>query len=109
MDAIERRVAWQAITLAITFAVAVGGSFAYGDARLGGWELAFLLVELALFAGALILLVAAVTPDAVRPFTAEQREQLVFYAFVLWAAALLVIVGFAVHTAIEAHRHPTYP
>ena len=109
MDAIERRVAWQAISLAITFAVAVGGSFAYADARLGGWEPAFLLVELAFVAGAVILLVAAVTPDSVRPFTAGQREQFFFYAFMLWAAALLVIVGFAVHTAVEAHRHPTFP
>ena len=109
MDAIERRVAWQAISLAITFAVAVGGSFAYGDAKLGAWELAFLLVELACFAGALILLVAAVTPDTVRPFTADQREQFVFYAFALWVLALLVIVGFSVHTAIEAHRHPSFP
>ena len=53
-----------------------------------------------------MLLVAAVAPDAVKPFTLEQRERFVFYAFALWVAALLVIVGFSVHAAIEAHRHP---
>jgi hypothetical protein len=106
VDVIERRVAWQAISLAITFAFTVGGNFAYGNARLGGWAFAFLLLELACLAGAVILLVAAVAPDAVRPFTVEQREQFVFYAFALWVSALLVIVGFSVHSAIEAHRHP---
>jgi hypothetical protein len=30
----------------------------------------------------------------------------VFYAFALWVLALLVIVGFSAHAAIEAHRHP---
>jgi hypothetical protein len=108
MDVIERRVAWQAISLAVTFAFAVGGNFAYVNARLGGWALAFLLLELACLAGAVILVVAAVAPDAVKPFTADQRERFVFYAFALWAAALLVIVGFSVHAAIEAHRHPVF-
>ena len=103
---IERRVAWQAISLAVTFGLMAGGTFAYDNARLNGWELVFLLLELAFLAGAVILLVAAVAPDAVKPFTLEQRERFVFYAFALWVAALLVIVGFSVHSAIEAHRHP---
>ena len=107
MDVIERRVAWQAISLAITFAFAVSGAYAYNDTKLGGWALAFLLVVLACLAGAAILLVAAIAPQTVGPFTADQREQLVFYAFALWALALLVIVGFFAHAAIEAHRHPT--
>jgi len=107
VEAIERRVAWQAISLAITFAFAVSGAYAYSDAKLGGWALAFLLVVLACLAAAAILLVAALAPEAVRPFTPEQREQLVFYAFALWVLALLVIVGFFAHSAIDAHRHPT--
>ena len=106
MDVIERRVAWQSISLAVTFAFTVGGSFAYSNARLGGWALAFLLLELACLAGATILLVGAIAPDAVTPFTVDQRQRFVFYAFALWALALLVIVGFSVHDAIEAHRHP---
>jgi hypothetical protein len=107
VEAIERRVAWQAISLAVTFGLMAGGSFAYGNGRLGGWSVAFLLVELALLAGAVILLVAALAPDTVRPFTMDQRERFVFYASALWALTLLVIVGFSVHAAIEAHRHPT--
>ena len=54
MGAIERRVAWQAFSLALTFA----------------------------FAGS--------SSDAA-----------------LWVLALLVIVGFFAHSAIDAHRHPT--
>ena len=51
MDVIERRVAWQAISLAVTFGLMAGGTFAYDNARLNGWELAFLLLELACLAG----------------------------------------------------------
>jgi hypothetical protein len=106
MDPIERRVAWQTISLSVTFAFAASGSFAYDNARIGGWELAFLIVVLACLGGAAVLLVAAVAPAAVTQFTGDQRERFVFYAFALWVLALLVIVGFSAHAAIGAHRHP---
>jgi cell division protein FtsX len=36
----------------------------------------------------------------------ENRERFAFFAFVLLALAMVLIVSLATHGAIEAHRHP---
>jgi hypothetical protein len=55
-----------------------------------------------------VLLVAALAPDAFRPFSLDERARFVFYAFALWALALVLIVVLSSHAAIEAHRHPNF-
>jgi hypothetical protein len=107
MDAIERRVAWLAISLAVLLAFAASGSFAFGIGGIGTWELTFFVVTVACLGVSGVLLVASVVPASIRPFTLEERERFVFYAFALWALAIVVIVVLASHGAIEAHRHPS--
>ena len=106
MDAIERRVAWIAITLAIGLGFAGRGGFFVSN-HVGGWSLFFNLVVLVSLAGAAVLLVAAVMPAAVRPLLLEQRERLAFYAFALWALAILVVLGLSADALVDAYRHPT--
>ena len=110
MDVIERRVAWIAISdgIVVAFAASGGGGFALGIGGVGTWELVFFIAAVVCLGGTAVLLVAALAPDAVRPFTLGDRERFVFYALALWALALVLIVGLSSHTAIEAHRHPNF-
>ena len=105
-DALERRAAWVAISIAITLAVNASGSVAYGFGGLGTWELIFYVAGLLCLGAAGVLLVAALAPDAVRPFSLEDRTRFVFFALALFVVAMIVIVGLSTHAAIEAHRHP---
>ena len=104
MDAIERRVAWIAISVAIVLVFTVTGGYTYAESST--WELIFHIVSLVAVGGAAALLVAALVPASVRPLLLEQRDRLAFYAFALWALAILVTLGLAIHGSIEAHRHP---
>jgi MFS family permease len=106
VDAIERRAAWVTISIAITLAFNASGSVAYGLGARGTWELIFYVAGLLCLGAAGVLLVAALAPDAVRPFSLEDRTRFVFFAFALFVVAMIVIVGLSTHAAIEAHRHP---
>ena len=86
MDAIERRVAWIAITVALGLGFAGRGAFSFSN-RIGGWSLLFNVVAIVFVGGAAVLLVAAIVPAATRPLLLEQRERLAFYAFALRALA----------------------
>jgi NADH:ubiquinone oxidoreductase subunit 6 (subunit J) len=106
VEAIERRAAWVAISLAITVAFASTGGFAYAFGGLGTWELVAYVGALACLPAAGVLLVAALSPDSIRSFSLEERTRLVYLAFVLLVIAIVLIVGLSAHGAIEAHRHP---
>src|SRR5690242_9571089 len=105
MDAIERRVAWIAITLALGLGFAARGAFNFSN-RIGGWTLFFNIVVIVALAGAAVLLAAALVPAAIRPLLLEQRERLAFYAFALWVLAVLVVLGLNLHSFVDAYRHP---
>jgi hypothetical protein len=104
MDAIERRVAWTAIAVALSLGLAGRGS--YSD-HVGGWIVFFDIVAFVSLGAAVALLVAAVMPAAVRPLLLEQRERLAFFAVVLWALAVLVTLGLNADAIVDAFRHPT--
>jgi hypothetical protein len=106
VEAIERRAAWVAISIAITVAFSSSGGVAYGFGGIGTWRLIFYVGELLCLAAAGVLLVAALAPDSVRPFSLDDRTRFVFFAFALLVVALIVIVGLSAHGAIDAHRHP---
>jgi hypothetical protein len=106
VETIERRAAWVAISVVITLAFNASGGFAYGLGRIGTWELIFYVANLICLAAAGVLLVGAIAPDSVRPFSLDERTRFVFFAFALLVVALVVIAGLSAHTAIEAHRHP---
>jgi hypothetical protein len=109
VEAIERRVAWVAVSVAITLAFSTSGSLAYGIGGVGRWELTFYVGGLVCLAAAGVLLVGALAPDFVRPFSLENRTRFVFFAFALLVLAIIVIVGLSAHAAIEAHRHAPAP
>ena len=106
VEAIERRAAWVAISIAITLAFNASGGLAYGFGGLGLWETVFYVAGLVCLGAAGVLLVAALTPDAVRAFSLENRTRFVFFAFALLVVAMIVIVGLSTHAAIEAHQRP---
>ncbi len=106
VEAIERRAAWVAISVAITLAFNGSGGLAYGFGGIGTGRLVFYIGSLLCLAAAGVLLVGALTPDSVRPFSLEDRSRFVFFAFALLVLAMIVIVGLSTHTAIEAHRNP---
>jgi Trk-type K+ transport system membrane component len=108
VDVIERRAAWIAISDAVVLAFAASGGFAFGVGGIGTWELVTFIATLVCLGGAGVLLVAALAPDAFRPFSLDERARFVFYAFALWALALVLIVVLSSHAAIEAHRHPNF-
>lgn len=68
--------------------------------------LVFYVGSLLCLAAAGILLVGALTPDSVRPFSLDDRSRFVFFALALLVLAMIVIVGLFTHAAIEAHQHP---
>jgi hypothetical protein len=106
VEAIERRVAWVAISLAITVAFNTTGTLAFGGiGTVGKWELTFYVGSLVSMAAAGVLLVGALAPDFVRPLSLAHRNRFVFFAFALLVLALIVIVGLSAHAAIEVHRH----
>jgi hypothetical protein len=106
VDALERRAAWVAISVAITLAFDASGSVGYSFGGLGTWELIAYIGGLICLAAAGVLLVAALAPDSIRPFSVEDRTRFVFFAFALFVVAMIVIAGLSAHGAIEAHRHP---
>ena len=106
MDAIERRAAWVAISLAITLAFNGSAGLSYGFGGIGTWVLVFYVGNLLCLAAAGVLLVGALTPDSVRPFSVEDRSRFVFFAFALLVLAMIVIVGLSTNAAIEAHQNP---
>ena len=106
MEAIERRAAWVAISVAITLAFNTSGAIAFSYGDIGTWELIAYVGGLVCLAAAAVLLVGALAPDSVRPFSVEDRTQFVFFAFALLVIAIILIVGLSAHGAIEAHRHP---
>ena len=106
MEAIERRAAWVAITLAVVLAFSVNGLLGFAGAQLGDGELAVYLASIFALAAAAALLVLAVAPDFMRTFTLEQRARFVFFAFLLVAVAIVTAVGLHAHFAIDAARHP---
>jgi hypothetical protein len=106
VEAIERRAAWVAISIAITLAFNTSGGVAYGLGGLGTWKLIFYVAGLLCLGAAGVLLVAALAPDAVRPFSLEDRTRFVFFALALLVVAMIVLVGLSTHAAIEVHRHP---
>ena len=106
VEAVERRVAWVAISLAITVAFNTTGTLAFGGiGNVGKWELTFYVGSLVCLAAAGVLLVGALAPDFARPFSLEHRNRFVFFAFALLVLAIIVIVGLSAHAAIEVHRH----
>jgi hypothetical protein len=105
MEAIERRVAWLTISVAIVLVFNAAGTV-YSFQGLGTWELVVHIASLVCLAAAFLLLVASLTPASVRPFPLENRERFAFFAFVLLGLAVVLIAGLATHEAIEAHRHP---
>jgi hypothetical protein len=106
VEAIERRVAWVAISLAITVAFASSGTLAYGFGGIGIGELIAYVGGLVSLAAAGVLLVGALAPDSIRPVSLDRRTQFVFFAFALLVVAIVLLVGLSAHGAIEAHRHP---
>ena len=105
MDTIERRVAWLTISVAIVLVFNAAGAI-YSFQELGTWELTVHIASLVCLGGAVMLLVASLTPASLRAFRMENRERLAFFAFVLLALAMALIVGLATHGAIEAHGNP---
>ena len=106
VEAIERRVAWVAISVAITVAFNTTGTLAFGGiGNVGKWELTFYVGSLVCLAAAGVLLVGALAPDFARPISLEHRNRFVFFAFALLVLAIIVIVGLSAHAAIEVHRH----
>jgi hypothetical protein len=105
VDVIERRAAWLMVSLAILLVFNVA-SPAFAFQSIGRWVLIVHVGAMLCLAGAVVLLVASLAPDAVRPFTLQDRERFVFFAFVLLAAAVIAIVGLGTHGAIDAYRHP---
>jgi hypothetical protein len=105
MEAIERRVAWLTIDVAIVLVFNAAGAV-YSFQELGTWELTVHIASLVCLAGAAVLLVASLTPASVRSFATDNRERFAFSAFVLLALAMVRIVGLATHAAIEAHGNP---
>ena len=106
MEAVERRAAWIAISLAITLAFDASGGVAYGFGGIGTWELIAYVAGLICLAVSGVLLVGSLAPDSIRSFSFEKRTQLVFFAFMLLVIAIILIAGLSAHAAIEAHRHP---
>jgi hypothetical protein len=104
VEVIERRVAWLTISVAIVLAFTGSGGF-YALGGLGTWELVAFIATLVCLGAAGALLVTAMAPDAVRAFGLGERERFVFFAFALWAIAVILVVVLASHAAIEAHRH----
>jgi len=105
MEAIERRVAWLTISVAIVLVFSAAGTV-YSFEGLGTWELTVHIASLVCLAGAFVLLVASLTPASIRPFPLENRDRFAFFAFVLLGLAVILIAGLAIHGAVEAHRHP---
>jgi hypothetical protein len=105
VDAIERRSAWVAITLAIVLAFAMNG-FALVGTRPGNGELAVFLAGIFSLGLSAAFLVLALVPDVVRPFSLAQRARFVYVAFVLVVVAILTAVGLHAHYAIDLARHP---
>jgi hypothetical protein len=104
VEVIERRVAWLAIAVAIVFVFSSSG-VAYQLGGIDTWELVVFIAIMVCLAGAGGLLVGSVIPATLRPFTVEGRQRFVFFAFVLWSLAVILIAVLASHAAIEAHRH----
>ena len=105
MDAIERRAAWVALTLAIVFAFSANG-LALTGSKVGNGELAAFLAGIFSLGLAAAFLLLALSPDFVRPFTLEQRTRFVYFAFALVVVAILMFVGLHAHYAIDIARHP---
>jgi hypothetical protein len=105
VDTIERRVAWLTISVTIVLVFNAAGTV-YSFQELGTWELIVHIASSVCLAGAVVLLVGSLTPASVRPFPMENRERFAFFAFVLLALAMVLIVSLATHGAIEALRHP---
>ena len=106
VEAIERRAAWVAISVAITLAFNTSSGLAYRFGGIGPWVLGFYIGSLLCLAAAGVLLVGALTPDSVRPFSLDDRSRFVFFALVLLVLAMIVIVGLSTDAVIEAHQHP---
>jgi len=106
VEAIERRAAWVAISVAITLAFNASGAATFGFSDIGTWELIVYVGGLVCLAAAAVLLVGALAPEPVRPFSLDERTRFVFFAFALLVVAMILIVGLSAHGAIEAHRHP---
>jgi hypothetical protein len=106
VETIERRVAWVAVTLAILLAFSALNGLAYSGGELGKGELAVYLAGIFALGIAAVLLVAALAPEFVRPFTLDQRARFVFFAFVLVVSAIVTTIALHAHFAIDAVRHP---
>jgi hypothetical protein len=105
VEAIERRVAWVAVTLAIVFAFTRAGiGLSIGD--IAGWELVVYIIGTVSLGAAAVLLVGAMAPEFVRPFTLEEGSRFVFLAFALVAVSIVAAVVLSTHAGIEAYRHP---
>ena len=107
VEAIERRAAWVTISVVIMVAFGTSGGFVYGSGpSISTWELIVYVGGLICLAAAGLLLVGALAPDSVRPFSLEDRTRFVFFAFALLVVAVFAVLGLTVHAAIEAHRNP---
>jgi hypothetical protein len=106
VDAIERRAAWVAVTLAIVLWPTATGSLAFALGGTGKWEVVVHIVGVICLALSALLLVVTIAPDFMRPFTLDERARFVFFAFALVAVAIVAEAVLATHAAIEVYRHP---
>ena len=107
MEAIERRAGWVAISVVIMVAFGTSGGFVYGSGpSISTWELTVYVGGLICLVAAGVLLVGALAPDSVRPFSLDDRTRFVFFAFALLVVAVIAVLGLTAHAAIDAHRNP---